>query len=223
MRVYQLKEVTPAATEPLVVGGTNGALDVTRHLRIDPADGTEIAYLNRLIKAARRYAENATGRFFIDQTWDLLLPPAQGGFYRRECGFLLSPEEIRIPRAPVKSSGGIVSVKYLDTDGNQQTLAAGTGYVAAVRGETAIVAPPYSVSWPSVRWWIDANGNYPVEVRFTAGYGADGTAVPENFLQAMLLLIGHWYENREEAADVAITKIPMAAEDLLMQDRFHPW
>lgn len=206
-----------------MVGGADGSLDVTQHLRVDPADATEAAYIGALIGAARRYAENVTGRFFIDQTWDLLIPPACGGLSMEWRNFLLTPDEIRIPRAPVKSSGGIVSVKYLDTAGVQRTMTAGTDYVAAIRGDMAAVAPAYGKSWPSMRWWIDENGNYPVEVRFMAGYGAEGTAVPEHFRQAMLLLVGHWFENREEVAEGTLTRIPAAAEDLLLQDRFSAW
>ena len=91
------------------------------------------------------------------------------------------------------------------------------------RGEPALLLPAYGKSWPSTRVWVDANGNYPVEVRFIAGYGTAGTSVPETFRQAMLLLIGHWYENREEVSESLLSKVPTGAEALLWMDRFHPW
>lgn len=56
-------------------------------------------------------------------------------------------------------------------------------------------------------------------VEYTAGYG-DADAVPANFKQAMLLMIGHWYENRE--AVVLATqpaKLPYAVENLLLPHR----
>jgi uncharacterized phiE125 gp8 family phage protein len=218
MQNYRLQLVTPAAAEPLVVSG-DAKLDVTTHLRLDAPDGLETAYLNNLIKAARFWAENFTSRLFIEQTWDLLLPHG----FPYSANYVLSSNEIRIPRAPLKTSGGIMSVKYLDTNGTQQTLTAGTDYVVAARGEMAVVLPAYGKSWPAVRAWIDASGNYPVEVRFIAGYGTDGTSVPEHFRQAMLLLIGHWYENREEVSEGQLATVPMAAEALLSQDRFSPW
>jgi uncharacterized phiE125 gp8 family phage protein len=217
-RDFELKEVTAPAVEPLLVGG-DAKLDVTAHLRLDAPDGLETAYLNNLIKAARRWAENATGRFFIEQTWDLLLPHG----FPCSANYVLSSNEIRIPRAPLKASGGIVSVKYLDVNGTQQTLTAGTDYASAARGDVGVVLPAYGKFWPAVRVWIDASGNYPVEVRFIAGYGTDGTAVPEHFRQAMLLLIAHWYENREEVSEGRLATVPMAAEALLSQDRFSPW
>ena len=42
-----------------------------------------------------------------------------------------------------------------------------------------------------------ANG---VEIDFTAGYGALATDVPAPLREALLLLIAHWYENREPIA-----------------------
>jgi len=224
---YDLKLVTPPALEPLLVGG-DVKLDVKFHLSLEGLTTIQTAYLNNLIKAARIWAENFTSRCFIEQTWDLLLP---GGFPPyRHCidivdgfGYQATDGGIRIPRVPLKATGGITHVKYLDTAGVQQTLTAGTDYVVAARSEPAIITPPYGKSWPSTRDWIDASGNYPVEVRFIAGYGTAGTSVPENFRQAMLLLIGHWYENREEVSEAALAQIPLAAEALLAQDRFSPW
>ena len=225
---FELNLVTAPTAEPLLVGG-DSRLDVRTHLRIDSPDAAETGYLQGLIAAARRWAENYTARLFIEQTWDLLLPHGFPGFFGSSSGipapssYILTPSEIRIPRAPVKAAGGIVSLKYLDSNGVQQALVAGTDYVSAVRGDQAIVTPAFGKSWPAVRVAFDGAGNYPVEVRFIAGYGADGLSVPENFRQAMLLLVAHWYENREEVSEARLATVPMAAEALLSQDRFSPW
>ena len=40
----------------------------------------------------------------------------------------------------------------------------------------------------------DAN---PVLVTYVAGYGAAASAVPQRAKQAILLLVGHWYRQRE--------------------------
>jgi len=42
-----------------------------------------------------------------------------------------------------------------------------------------------------------ANG---IEIDFTAGYGAAASDVPAPLRQAVLLLVAHWYENREPIA-----------------------
>lgn len=38
---------------------------------------------------------------------------------------------------------------------------------------------------------------------------------PETIVFAMLLLLGHWYEHREAAAQAALTEVPLAVESLL--------
>lgn len=56
-------------------------------------------------------------------------------------------------------------------------------------------------------------------VEYTAGYG-DATTVPAPIKQAILLLVGHWYENRE--AVVLATqpaKVPLGVESLLLPYR----
>ena len=46
--------------------------------------------------------------------------------------------------------------------------------------------------------------------------------VPQKWKQAMLLMIGHWYQNRENVSAGSYTQIPMGAEMLLWQDRRVP-
>ena len=59
-------------------------------------------------------------------------------------------------------------------------------------------------------------------IRFVAGYGDDSESVPDQFAQAIRLIVGHWYENREAVQDtrrLEIMEIPMGATDLLKVDR----
>lgn len=49
----------------------------------------------------------------------------------------------------------------------------------------------------------------------TAGY-ADAAAVPQGIKQAMLLLVGSWYENREATISGAtIAEVPFAVDALI--------
>ena len=50
-----------------------------------------------------------------------------------------------------------------------------------------------------------------VSVTFVAGYAS----VPTPIVQAMLLLIGHWYQNRETANANPVTSLPLAFEALI--------
>lgn len=55
----------------------------------------------------------------------------------------------------------------------------------------------------------------PAAITFIAGYGAPAD-VPAAIRQAMLLLIGHWYENREAVSlGASPSALPMAVDALL--------
>ena len=108
-----------------------------------------------------------------------------------------TPFEIPLP--PLQS---ITSITYVDEDGDSGTVDSGDYIVD---------------SWPSDTLQDIAG----VRVRFVAGYADAATDVPQHFIQAMLLLIGHWYENREAVATSgAVPKqLELAVKSLLWQDR----
>jgi uncharacterized phiE125 gp8 family phage protein len=59
----------------------------------------------------------------------------------------------------------------------------------------------------------------PIQVTYVAGYGA-AASVPQKYKQAMLLLIGHWYENRETVIVGTISgPIALAVDSLIWLDR----
>ena len=181
--------VTAPVVEPI---GLQQAKD---HLRVEHAD--DDALIDLLIAAARRRAEDLTARQLItaiyDQTW-------HDGF----------PSTIRLLKSPVQS---VASVKYIDGDGVEQTLNASLYTIVNTddRDEACIV-PAYNESWPATR-------NIPnaVTVRFTAGFGDGPADIPAPIHAAMLLMIGHLYERREEThIGPNIMALPtMAALDLL--------
>lgn len=161
--------VTPPATEPVT------ATEAKLHLRVDHT--TDDALITILIATARQMVEQITRRALITQTWDWKLD-----------GF---PACFDIPKPPLVS---VTSISYVDTAGASQTWASTNYIVDAPGGPTAQpgrIAPAYGVSYPSTRSIINS-----VTVRFVAGYGA-ASAVPEPLKQAVLLLIGHLYANRE--------------------------
>lgn len=164
-------------------------------------DGDEINSLvgNLWIPSARITAETATGRQFINATWEWKLShfPASGEFV--------------VPKPPLSS---ITSIQYIDTAGATQTLATSV-YDVDTTSEPGRVALAYNQSWPATRGDINA-----VTVTFVAGYGTARTDVPANFRHAMLLLIGHANEHREEASEVREMKvIPKGASSLLFSGK----
>jgi hypothetical protein len=86
----------------------------------------------------------------------------------------------------------VTSVKYRDTDNAEQTLSS-AAYLTDTGEAQGIVRLLEDESWPDT--YFDRPS--AVVVRAVVGFGATSASVPENYIQAMQLLIGHWYANRE--------------------------
>lgn len=155
------------------------------HLRVTSA--IEDDNITRLIKAARTRLEKETGRAFIEQTLE----------YRTECFPSCYPYRIKIPRPCMIE---LQSIKHLDVDGNLQTIDPSNYSVIEGGDWESFVQPIPTFSWPQV---IDDRPD-AVRARFRAGWEGSGSPqdldanIPEDIKQAMLLLVGHWFENREE-------------------------
>lgn len=166
-----LKLITAPTTEPISLTEAKSQCHV---------DGTdEDTLLTMFIVAARRAAEQRTGRALINQTWELALD---------EWG-----DEIALAYPPVSS---ITSVKYLDTAGVEQTLS-NTVYALDTYGMEHVLRLAYNQSWPSVR-----ETENTIKIRYVAGYGT-ASDVPADIKAWMLLAIGTMYANRESASQGA--------------------
>jgi uncharacterized phiE125 gp8 family phage protein len=163
--------------------------EAKKHLNVTHSDDDE--YISSLITAARMHIDGKDGilgRALVTQTWELVLDTF--------------PDDILIPLPPLQS---VAFVTYVDGDGVEQTLATDQYTVDNVSEPGWIVAGPNG--WPSTGDYINA-----VTVRFTAGY----EVVPEPIKRALRLMIGHFYENREDVVTgVSVTKLPNASEMLL--------
>lgn len=164
------------------------------HLRLD-GDDTQQPYVESLIAAATAHLDGPNGilrRAVGLQTLEL-----------RTCGF---STRLTLPFGPV---GEIVSVVYLDAAGDEQT-AVTTAYT--LTGDDLRLA--YGQAWPAVRGDAEC-----VRIRYTAGWAT--AAVPAPIKSAVLLLVGHWYQNRSAAkVGEAIVETPMGVDALLAPYRF---
>lgn len=159
------------------------------------------AYLQSLIDTATAYVDGPEpawlGRSIGEQEWQLLLDKFPSG-----C--------IRLPIPPLQE---VTAVEYVGIDGATGNVADFREFgVASVNG-AGFILPAYGATWPATRDEPEA-----VRVTFTAGY----SAVPPQVKHAVLLLVGEWYENRENASELKLTEIPTAACSLLMPLRFWP-
>jgi uncharacterized phiE125 gp8 family phage protein len=193
---------------------TDNIADASLGAGIPTSNTTSDPEINRLIVAARMKAEEETNRAICTQTWDWMLSDNE----RLRLG---SGEHLRSPKPPLQS---VTHLKYIDTDGAEQTWAASNYTVTAPAGshaEEGTVTLAYGVSFPSVR---DVVNN--VTIRFVAGYGL-AAAVPLLLKQAMLLLIGHWYANREAVVITGrgsvVAEMPQAADWIFSDFRGVTW
>lgn len=187
--------VTAPAAEPISID------EAKAHARIDVDVDDQL--VEALITTARRTAEALRNEALITQTWKLVLDAFPQG------------DTLRIPKPPLQS---ITHIKYTDEDDNVSTYASGS-YIVDTDSAPGRVVLRDGESWPGTTL-IAANG---VEVQFVCGYGDAGGDVPREVRQAMLLLIGHWYENREEVTIGEVARIiPMGVEALLWFDRKVP-
>ena len=103
----------------------------------------------------------------------------------------------------------IDAVRVWPAEGDAAVIDAGN-YLA----DTASV-PPRLVH-TGVIWAQPGKAANGIEIDLTAGYGAAASDVPGPLRQALLLLVAHWYENREPIAvgspDMAV---PGAVSELL--------
>ncbi len=149
------------------------------------------------IAMARSYVEAVVGQQLVTATWEWKLD----GFRPL---FLL-------PHPPLQS---VSSITYLDTAGASQTLATSVYQfdTASIPGRIMVAQ---GKSWPAVQ---GATFN-TVTITFIAGHGAQAL-VPENFKQAIRLLVSHQYENREPVLVGATSKeLDFALTSMLWQDR----
>lgn len=149
--------------------------DAKLHLRVDIDDDDDL--IDALVKAAREHVEIITRRALITQTWDYYLDEFPTG------------SVIEIPRPPLQS---VTHVKYTDKDGTESTFSSAS-YHVDTDGEPGRIVLKYGESWPG----DTLQTSNPIVVRFVAGYGESGASVPEAIIQAIKLLVGHYYENRE--------------------------
>lgn len=196
-----IKIVTQPIAEPLTLE------ECYAHLRIVPDEESsdlthpDDSLILAQIGAARQFAEDFTGLSIAVKTYELALDA-------------FPEDEIKLPHPPLVE---IESVRYVDPDEVVQTVpsvqyvidtyqtAQGAGWLFPAKG----------VEWPATDDVVNA-----VKIRYRAGYAVDGDGsdvepLPYTVKAALLLIVGHLYEHREEATEKALAEIPLGAKALL--------
>jgi uncharacterized phiE125 gp8 family phage protein len=154
-------------------------------------DAADDATILGMIYAATDRVEHETGRTLVEQQWE-----ATFGTFSAYCDARLP-----IPSFPVLS---IVSVKYTDGNGAEQTVSSGD-YVLRAGGPGYYVRPAYGLAWPGARADDDA-----VRVRYRAGH-SDVALIPAGLLQALFLIVGDLWRHRDTVSFSPAAEIPMSA------------
>ena len=138
-------------------------------LRVEHGD--DDAIITSLVSAARNHVEALTRCALIAQTWRLVLDRwPDGGRIAPRIGPLRSLAAARVLNAEGQASGIDPEIFAID-------VAAG-----------ALAAPAWSLPLPG-------RSVAGIELDIEVGYGAAGD-VPPRLLQAIRMLVAHWYENR---------------------------
>lgn len=153
-------------------GEAVGLVEMKNHVKADADITIDDLLISVQTAAAREAVETATGanvprkRVMLVTTFDLSLP----GFGFHSCipgCSLRHQRHLHVPRIPIVS---IVSITYVDFDGNTQTLDASKYFV--IDAQRGIIGLVYGEIWPSTRCQENA-----VTVRFIAGMAVGFTAV----------------------------------------------
>lgn len=170
--------------------------DAKAHLRVFHSD--DDAYIDGLIAAVGDwlFGENSwIGRSAPASTWKLMLASFPVG-------------KISIPKPPLVS---VDRVFYTPSDGGAEQEI--NDFRTFGEGGNGYILPAKDTDWPETDLQPES-----IRIEFTAGYGA----LPASIKHAALLVIGHWYENREAATEAKLSDMPMAVDALLMPYRNWP-
>lgn len=190
--MYSTQITVPPALEPVSL------VEAKAHLHYDAAD--QDARIAALITAAREACEVETNRAFMTKTVCLAMdcfPGSRGAIY--------------LPFPPLQA---VLSVAYTDTAGNAQALAA-ENYQADAISEPGRLAPARGIVWPET----DCETLGAVLVSYRAGW-TSASNVPAEIKQAILLLVGHWFEQLSPVITGSIqAELPFTVKMLLTHQK----
>lgn len=167
--------------------------EAKKHLRLELDENDEDDLIAGLISVAREYAEGRQWKKLAVRDFELKAAADRT--------FQLPP--------PCQE---ILSVSVTDKDGHPVELA-GTDYYLYSDNYKASLVLSSAYKYPSLL----PDNRLPVRIEFTAGLLPSD--VPKKTKHAILLLVGHWYENREAATEKKREKPPFTVDALLDMDR----
>ena len=149
--------------------------ELKAHCRVEITEDDDL--IDALGIAAREKVEIETGRALCTQTWILYSNTFP----------TVSTTPIEIHKVPVKT----VTIAYTDTNGVAATWLP-ADFQVDITSEPALILPAYGESYPTARDVYKS-----VVITIVCGYGA-AYDVPVALKHAIKMLVGTWYEHREQ-------------------------
>jgi len=169
--------------------------EVKGHLRVEHSD--EDAYITSLIKVATEYSENFTGRIIKQKNVEVIFDK-------------FPSKVLRLPVTPIFAVNKI----YYTNLNEEMIYIDSSDYIIILETDPQLIV--HKDRWP--RDVIDIPGKVKIEVK--AGY----ETVPQSIKQAVLLLCGHFYENREAVNKKGEFKeLPFSVSALLYPYKVFRW
>lgn len=184
---------TAATSEPIALS------EAKLFLKVDTSD--DDALIGTIISSAREYVENFTGYQLLSATYTQYLDK-----------FPNKNTAIELLMNPVSA---VTHVKYYDSDNTLQTWNT-SNYDTDLKGKPARITLANNATFPTVYDRTNA-----VEIKFVAGYAStSATGFPKQLLNAMYLIIGHLYENRQDViVGSIVSEMKKGADSILRQYR----
>ncbi len=167
--------------------------EVKAQLRVEHND--DDVMIQRLITVAVAYTDvrGALGQAMITQKWAQWMGP--------------NPQQkVALALAPVQS---VTAIKYYDVDGALQTDTL-ANYQTFGTDFTSTVGPKDGFAWPVTQNRPDA-----IRIEYQIGFGDAINDVPQSIRHALMLLVGHWYDNREQSQADKLQDIPYGFQELM--------
>jgi uncharacterized phiE125 gp8 family phage protein len=139
-------------------------------LKVD--DTAEDGLITTLIGAARLHVEGVTGRALLAQSWRVVLEDW--------------PVE-RVVRLPVTPFMAVTEINAYDADGAAHEVP----LAQFLSDPDRLLLPADVAGMPVLR---ERQG---IEVDYVAGFGTEPEDVPADMRQALLALVGYWFEHRD--------------------------
>lgn len=193
---FGIRVISSPTIEPVTVE------EVENHLRLERY-GPDRDWVVMMIPAAREWCEGWTGRALAPATFEL----AASAW----------PLRLELPMSPISA---VTSVIYTDGDGIP-TLLDTSDYILDNFADPARLDTAYGLTWPTLQ--AVTNG---IRIRYVAGYSRPGPVdegsptvdtppLPASIRAAILLVLGHLYENREDTTELSLQQLPLGAKALL--------